>query len=126
MPFQIIKPPQMKKGVALLAGGLTLLLLVNSLVTLMLIKSYCPKMVTFDMKGTVDTFFTHASQKKLTEAQSQQLATRFTQTLDNTLRDYQQKNQVVILVSPAVVVGAPEVTKTIQRQVATKMREHQQ
>ncbi|WP_334472552.1 type-F conjugative transfer system protein TrbI [Arsenophonus sp. PmNCSU2021_1] len=96
------------------------------MITLMLIKSHCPKMVTFDMKGTVDTFFTHASQKKLTDAQSQQLATRFTQTLDNTLRDYQQKNQVVILVSPAVVVGAPEVTKTIQRQVAIKMREHQQ
>ncbi|MGG8093844.1 TrbI F-type domain-containing protein, partial [Klebsiella aerogenes] len=39
------------------------------------------------------------------------------------LDDWQQKNHVLILVSPAVVNGAPDVTLSIQRDIAKRMQE---
>ena len=38
------------------------------------------------------------------------------------LDDWQQKNHVLILVSPAVVNGAPDVTLSIQRDIAKRMQ----
>lgn len=106
-------------GVAFGVGVIAL----NALVSAWIVTSLRPAVVTFGMKATVDAFFDRASQKSLSEAQSEQLAARFTQTLNATLNAYQQQHQVIILVSPAVVTGAPDITAEIQQQVARKMRE---
>lgn len=81
-----------------------------------------PAIVAFDMKGTLDQFMEQSASQALPEARSQQLVARFSQALDDSLAAYQQAHQVVILVSPSVVLGAPDITGLIQRDIATRMR----
>lgn len=81
-----------------------------------------PRVVAFDMKKTLDSFMDSVSQKQLTEAQSKALSERFNSALEQSLEDYQQQHHVVILVSPAVVQGAPDVTRIIQTDIAHRMK----
>ena len=75
-----------------------------------------------NMKQTVDAFFDSASQKQLSEAQSKALSARFNTALEASLQAWQQKHHAVILVSPAVVQGAPDITREIQQDIARRMR----
>ena len=81
-----------------------------------------PRGVAFDMKKTLDSFMDSVSQKQLTEAQSKALSDRFNDALEKSLAEYQQQHHVVILVSPAVVQGAPDVTRNIQHDIARRMK----
>lgn len=81
-----------------------------------------PRVVAFDMKKTLDSFMDSVSQKQLTEAQSKALSDRFNDALEKSLAQYQQQHHVVILVSPAVVQGAPDVTRNIQHDIARRMK----
>lgn len=85
-----------------------------------------PRVVVFDMKKTLDSFMDSVSQKQLTEAQSKALSDRFNDALEKSLADYQQQHHVLILVSPAVVQGASDVTRTIQHDIARRMKGAQQ
>lgn len=76
---------------------------------------------SFDL--TVDAFFDSASQKKLSEAQTKDLSARFSASMDASLQAWQQKHHAVILVSPAVVQGAPDITRDIQQDIARRMRD---
>ncbi|WP_264973657.1 type-F conjugative transfer system protein TrbI [Klebsiella variicola] len=84
-----------------------------------------PRVVAFDMKKTLDSFMDSVSQKQLTEAQSKALSDRFNEALEKSLAEYQQQHHVVILVSPAVVQGAPDVTRNIQHDIARRMKGQQ-
>ncbi|HCM7495675.1 TPA: type-F conjugative transfer system protein TrbI [Klebsiella pneumoniae] len=84
-----------------------------------------PRVVAFDMKKTLDSFMDSVSQKQLTEAQSKALSDRFNDALEKSLAEYQQQHHVVILVSPAVVQGAPDVTRSIQHDIARRMKGEQ-
>lgn len=84
-----------------------------------------PRVVAFDMKKTLDSFMDSVSQKQLTEAQSKALSDRFNDALEKSLAEYQQQHHVVILVSPAVVQGAPDVTCNIQHDIARRMKGEQ-
>ncbi|MBC4248762.1 type-F conjugative transfer system protein TrbI [Klebsiella pneumoniae] len=84
-----------------------------------------PRVVAFDMKKTLDSFMDSVSQKQLTEAQSKALSDRFNDALEKSLAEYQQQHHVVILVSPAVVQGAPDVTRNIQHDIARRMKGEQ-
>ncbi|MBU9844809.1 type-F conjugative transfer system protein TrbI [Rahnella ecdela] len=79
--------------------------------------------VSFDMKRTVDAFFDSASHKNLSEEQSKALSQRFNTALEGSLRAFQREHHVLIMVSPAVVQGAPDITRDIQRDIARRMRE---
>ena len=81
-----------------------------------------PVTVAFNMKQTVDAFFDSASQKQLSEVQSKALSARFNTALEASLQAWQQKHHAVILVSPAVVQGAPDITREIQQDIARRMR----
>ncbi|HBT5247395.1 type-F conjugative transfer system protein TrbI [Klebsiella quasipneumoniae subsp. similipneumoniae] len=84
-----------------------------------------PRVVAFDMKKTLDSFMDSVCQKQLTEAQSKALSDRFNDALEKSLAEYQQQHHVVILVSPAVVQGAPDVTRNIQHDIARRMKGEQ-
>ena len=84
-----------------------------------------PRVVAFDMKKTLDSFMDSVSQKQLTAAQSKALSDRFNDALEKSLAEYQQQHHVVILVSPAVVQGAPDVTRNIQHDIARRMKGEQ-
>ena len=91
----------------------------------MVLEYSTPRVVAFDMKKTLDSVMDSVSQKQLTEAQSKALSDRFNDALEKSLAEYQQQHHVVILVSPAVVQGAPDVTRNIQHDIARRMKGEQ-
>ena len=91
----------------------------------MVLEYSTPRVVAFDMKKTLDSFMDSVSQKQLTEAQSKALSDRFNDALEKSLAEYQQQHHVVILVSPAVVQGAPDVTRNIQHDIARRKKGEQ-
>lgn len=98
------------------------MVLLNAAVCYGIVRLNEPVTVAFNMKQTVDAFFDSASQKQLSEAQAKVLAGRFNTALAASLQAWQQKHHAVILVSPAVVQGAPDITREIQQDIARRMR----
>lgn len=115
--------PRSRHRVLLIAAGVVGVLLANGLVSYAMTRVTAPRAVAFDMKRTVDAFFDSASQKKLSEEQTKALSNRFNTALEGSLLTYQQRHHVLVLVSPAVVQGAPDVTRDIQQDIARRMRE---
>ncbi|TQN75878.1 UNVERIFIED_ORG: conjugal transfer pilin signal peptidase TrbI [Citrobacter freundii] len=97
------------------------ILCVNAAVTSLLMTYRTPTVVSFDMKGTVDQFTDQAGAQSLNEAQTAALTERFMQTLSTELQEYQRRHDALILVTPAVVSGAADITGDIQSAVAQKM-----
>lgn len=102
--------------------GCLAMVLLNAAVSYAIVRLNTPVTVAFNMKQTVDAFFDCASQKKLSEVQSKALADRFNAALEASLQTWQQKHHAVILVSPAVVQGTPDITREIQQDIARRMR----
>jgi conjugal transfer pilin signal peptidase TrbI len=102
-------------------GAVMVAVLLSSLVTLWLIHRQ-PVTVSFAMKQTLDAFYQSAGKQSLSPEQSKILSARFTDALQTSLTDYQACNNVIILVSPAVVGGAKDVTREIQQDVARRMQ----
>jgi conjugal transfer pilin signal peptidase TrbI len=102
-------------------GAVMVAVLLSSLVTLWLIHRQ-PVTVSFDMKQTLEAFYQSATKQSLPPEQSKILSDRFTDALQTSLTDYQARNNVIILVSPAVVGGAKDVTRKIQHDVARRMQ----
>lgn len=96
---------------------------INAAVTSVLISWRTPTVVSFDMKGTVDQFTEQAGAQSLDEKQTTDLTERFMHALSTELQDYQRRHDALILVSPAVVSGAADITGDIQAAVAVKMAE---
>ncbi len=97
------------------------MVLLNAAVSYAIVRLNTPATVAFNMKQTVDAFFDSASQKKRSEAQSKALAYCFTRHW-RPVADVEQEHHAVILVSPAVVQGAPDITRKIQQDIARRMR----
>ena len=101
---------------------LTTLLLLNLAVSSWLLWQRPPTIVAFDMKATLDQFMEQSANQQLSETQSQVLVERFSQALNDSLSAWQQQHDVLILVSPSVVRGAPDITRPIQHDIAIRMR----
>lgn len=82
-----------------------------------------PVVAAFNMKSTVDAFFESTTRRSLDEAQAKALSDRFNASLEASLRDWQVRHRALILVAPAVVQGAPDITREIQTDVARRMKE---
>ncbi|MRT06049.1 type-F conjugative transfer system protein TrbI [Ewingella americana] len=81
-----------------------------------------PVVAAFNMKSTVDAFFDSASRKSLDEDQTKLLSDKFNAALEASLQDWQSRHRGLILVSPAVVQGATDITGEIQKDVARRMK----
>lgn len=108
------------KPMALVVAGMTVL---NAAITLLLIQWQQPETVSVDLTGTVNSFVNQAAGQQLGEAQMQDLTARFHMVLRASLTDWQQTNRAVVLVAPAVVGGARDITAEIQAEVARQMAE---
>mgnify|MGYP003286744384 CR=1 FL=1 len=97
------------------------ILCMNAAVTSLLISWRTPTVVSFDMKGTIDHFTDQAGEQSLDEGQTKALTDRFMRTLITELQDYQERHDALILVTPAVVSGASDITDEIQSGVAQRM-----
>lgn len=114
-------PSRYRRGLVI-AAVVCAALATSVFVSRLVLEYTTPRVVAFDMKKTLDSFMDSVSQKPLTEAQSKALSDRFNQALEQSLADYQKQHHVVILVSPAVVQGAPDVTRKIQTDIARRMK----
>ncbi len=110
------------RRVLLITALVVFTLACNVMLTRVMLAYTTPRVVAFDMKKTLDSFMDSVSQKPLTESQSKALSDRFNDALEKSLADYQQQHHVLILVSPAVVQGAFDVTRTIQHDIARRMK----
>lgn len=107
----------------LITGGLVIaILMANVIITRVMMAHSVPRVVAFDMKKTLDSFMDSVSRKQLTESRSKALSDRFNDALEKSLDDWQRRNHVLILVAPAVVNGAPDITLSIQRDIARRMQ----
>ena len=108
------------KPVACVVAGM---MVMNTAITLFLIQGLQPETVSVDLTGTVNSFVNQAAGQQLDEAQMQALTSRFHTVLRASLTDWQQTNRAVVLVAPAVVGGARDITAEIQAEVARRMAE---
>lgn len=99
----------------------TTILCVNAAVTSLLIRWHAPTVVSFDMKSTLDQFAEQAGAQSLDEPQTTALTERFMASLSAELQDWQRHHDALILVTPAVVSGATDITDEIQTGVAHRM-----
>lgn len=106
-----------------IAGGVAAMIAVNALISWGICRLSTPEVVAFGMKATVDAFFESAAKKQLGEEESKALALRFNAAMEASLADWQQKHRAVVLVAPAVVQGAKDITRDIQQDIARRMRE---
>jgi len=104
-----------------IAGLAVVLVAINAGVSALMVEWRTPDVVTFDMKGTIDRFMDQSSRKNLDEATSRALTERFTSNLNHSIEDWQASHHALILVTPAVVSGANDITVDIQRSVAQRM-----
>ncbi|OSK88040.1 type-F conjugative transfer system protein TrbI [Escherichia coli] len=108
------------KSVACVVAGMVML---NAGISLWLAEWRQPVTVSFDMAGTVNSFMSQAAAQALDEAQIKTLTARFNSALSDSLTAYQREHRAVIIVAPAVVGGAEDITAEIQQAVATRMAE---
>lgn len=108
------------KPVACVVAGIVAL---NTGIALLLMEWRQPKTVSFDMAGTVNSFMSQAAEKSLDEAQIKALTARFNMALSDSLTAYQREHRAVIIVAPAVVGGAEDITPVVQQTIAEKMAE---
>ncbi|EPI9435092.1 type-F conjugative transfer system protein TrbI [Shigella flexneri] len=99
------------------------ILCVNAAVTSLLISWRTPTVVSFDMKKTLDQFTEQAGAQSLNETQSAVLTERFMTILNTELQDWHLRHNALILVTPAVVRGAADITDEIQTRIAHRMAE---
>lgn len=75
-----------------------------------------------DMKSAVDSFKNDIASHNLEPEKLKLQVKRFTSSLETALKEYSEKHDVVIVVSPAIVSGAPDITYEIQRQTFELMK----
>ncbi|MGU3448334.1 type-F conjugative transfer system protein TrbI [Enterobacteriaceae bacterium C34A] len=97
------------------------ILCINAAVSSLLISWRTPVVVSFDMKKTLDQFTEQAGAQSLDEPQTKALTERFMNSLNAELQEWQLRHDALILVTPAVVSGAGDITDEIQTGVAHRM-----
>ena len=73
------------------------------------------KIVEFDINHTISTFEQDIANSTLSDEKREAEIQRFTRTLDRVVKQYAKDNNVTVLVSPAIVSGAEDVTTEIQQ-----------
>lgn len=95
-------------------------------VSVFVMRTLSPVTVTFDMTDTVNQYQQQMAQQfnaenPLSEQQIAQATQRFQVALSESLSEYQVQHRALILVTPAVVMGAEDITVDIQAAIANKM-----
>jgi conjugal transfer pilin signal peptidase TrbI len=91
----------------------------------LVLKPLLPTVVTVDMQGLVNEYSEQLAAHTLPPAREAQLSDAFAKTLEDVVVRYAQQHDVVILVAPAVLAGANDVTPTIRHLVIEQMMAQQ-
>ena len=117
-----IESPRAERRYGVWAGAAVAAVLLCTLCSALTFWLMAPRVVQFDMKGTVDLFNQQAAQQQTSSATLQQLSARFGLAMAASLTQYQQANHAVILVSPAVIGGAQDITVQIRSDISRRMQ----
>ena len=95
-------------------------------ISVFVVRWLAPVTVTFDLAGTVNQYqqqmaMQFNAENPLSEQQIADATHRFQMALSDSLSEYQQTHQALILVTPAVVMGAEDITVDIQATSADKL-----
>lgn len=110
-----------QKGVKLAAFVMVSQLVITGL-GLLYVKATAPEIVTFDMKGTMDLFIQQTLAQKVPEEQSKALMVRFNRAMTDSIQEWQDRHNAIILVSPAVVSRQTDITPDIRTDIAQRMQ----
>lgn len=93
-------------------------LLLSLTLAVVIVKLYqTPVIVSFDLQRSVKQFSLNLSNKKLSESDTNRLTKIFSERLISITEAYAVNHHVVIVVSPAVVSGAKDVTEDLQENI---------
>lgn len=110
------------RGKARAAGLIVLMLALSAAVSVATVRLTVPPVVTFDMKGTLDTFMQQSAKQQLTEDGARALTLRFNAALSESLSAWQAEHGGTVLVAPAVVSPAYDITADVRADVARRMQ----
>jgi len=80
--------------------------------------------VYFDLKSTHQSFSEQLSKRTdIAEVQKNRLAQHFGQSIEAVTQDYAQKNHAIVLVKPAVIAGAKDITRELQQAILQRMQQ---
>lgn len=99
------------------------ILVMNAGISMLLAQWQRPETVSFDMTGTVNNFMAQVAGRHLSDDDVKATTARFNAILNATLTDWQRHHGAIILVAPAVVGGARDITAEVQAGVANRMAE---
>ncbi|MBE5254441.1 type-F conjugative transfer system protein TrbI [Mixta sp. Marseille-Q2057] len=99
------------------------ILVMNAGISMLLAQWQRPETVSFDMTGTVNNFMAQVAGRHLSDEEVKATTARFNTALNAALTDWQRHHGAVILVAPAVVGGARDITADVQAEVANRMAE---
>ncbi len=97
-------------------------LMLSGVVSVWLSYELPARIVQFDMQSTVKLFSTQIAESHLTKAQRVVKIRYFAESLQEAAAEYAQLHHAMVLVSPAVIAGVPDVTPQIQQLTLQLMR----
>lgn len=107
-----------------IAMQVTSLLVIATTITLLCFSIQpAPQIVSFDLKGTERSFSAQLSKRTdIAETEKNKLAKRFGQSVEAVTQAYADKHHAIVLVKPAVIAGAKDITAQLQIEILQRMQ----
>ena len=80
------------------------------------------KSVSFDIKGTTNTFLKQVASLNIDEEQKNAMVKRYNVALDSVIKEYESENYIVFVKDAVVSSNLDDKTNEIQKKIAQKMK----
>ena len=80
------------------------------------------KLVSFDIKGTTNTFLKQVASLNIDEKQKNAMVKRYNVALDSVIKEYESENYIVFVKDAVVSSNLDDKTNEIQKKIAQKMK----
>lgn len=106
-----------------ITAALLFVLFANFIMTTVIVRMNQPRIVTFDIKEVTDNFVQRTAMlgEKATEEQVKVMTQTFNQSMKDQLDQYESKGYIIV-VKPAVIAGAQDITDDVRAAIYKKIR----
>lgn len=80
------------------------------------------KLVSFDIKGTTNTFLKQVASLNIDEEQKNAMVKRYNVALDSVIKEYESENYIIFVKDAVVSSNLDDKTNEIQKKIAQKMK----
>lgn len=80
------------------------------------------KLVSFDIKGTTNTFLKQVASLNIDEEQKNAMVKRYNVALDSVIKEYESENYIVFVKDAVISSNLDDKTNEIQKKIAQKMK----